>query len=168
MEGDPRMLTDGLILRLDDPAKWSRVSDTIAWGRAFVGARQLDALAIAGLFSGTSTPQEVAALAMTMTGHYAVVCDSKTRGYALVDPTRSKPLFFAEDSYSCVVSDSPRLALQAPVCTPPVRDALIDFAYCGYVTGTNTLFGGVQQIPGGTVLYPVSYTHLTLPTILRV
>ncbi len=141
-----------LDVRLENPGLWTRVDGVAARGRAFLDGRLLDAHAIAELFSGQGSADQVIDLARSLTGHYAVLSDAEALPYAIVDSARSFPLFFNETPSALVVSDTPYATLQAGESAAPREDSLVDFAYCGYVSGARTLVGEVKQVPAGTIL----------------
>lgn len=138
-------------IRLTDQGWVQPVPGVWARGSAFREGRLLDAGALAQLFAAAERAEAAAVLASDMTGHFAVVRDG-AQGYALVDPSRSYPLFFNERLDSVVVADDPSSALEPGDGAEPMRAALVDFAYCGFVAGTNTLIGSVKQVPAGWIM----------------
>jgi len=98
----------------------------------------LDLLAL-----GLSFPDVVA----SYNGHFGIVCDFGEELRIGADCIRSVPLFYRKIENGICVSDDIRSLLSDD--HPLVRESIIEFATAGYVTGSHTLYSGVQGLQAG-------------------
>ena len=138
-------------VQLSGSGDWAGGPATWARGRAFLGGELLDAAALARMFEAAADPTALADLARSLTGHFAVMGRGPAGPFAVVDRSRSFPVFFSADGGKLLLSDSP-YELPGSDSVPAPRDALVDFAYAGYVTGDATLLGGVREVPAASIL----------------
>ena len=139
-------------IQLDWADEWTKGRTSWARGRAFLNGECLGPRDLALRFESASSPQALAALGESLTGHFAVMGSGGAGTFAVVDRTRSYPVFFSQMDGSVLLSDSPRLLVSHHPHAVPPREAFVDFAYAGYVTNELTLFPDVAEVPAATVL----------------
>ncbi len=141
-----------LDLQLQQQTSWERGSRVWSRGRAFQDGTLLDAKRLADVFEQAQDVGALAELARQLNGHFAVVGESQQGLYAVVDRARSFPLFYSTHDGRAHFSDSALpLAPKRPV--RPSLETLLEFAYCGYVTGEDTLVPEVSQLEPASLVW---------------
>lgn len=161
LEEEEMATTPDVCLR--QPAEWRGGPRTWAKGRAFQGDSLLDATALSRQFDACEDEAALVALAQSLNGHYAVIGRNSSAQFCVVDRARSYPLFWSVGDPMIIMADAAALAADEEHATRPSRDALVDFSYCGYVTGEKTLVPGVRQLQAGQVLWAPLVQHTDGP-----
>lgn len=88
-------------------------------------------------------------LLKNLNGIYSVICIREGNTYLFSDKSRFFPVFF-RPAPEFIVSDEPEnLILPGDDIN---ETAFAEFRYTGYVTGSDTLISGIQQVPAGELL----------------
>jgi asparagine synthase (glutamine-hydrolysing) len=83
-------------------------------------------------------------------GSFAIIIIRGLGVYAAADHIRSWPLFYALDKgRRFIIGNDARSVRKIIGCNKVDQDSAIEFYYCGYVTGGNTLFEGLHQLQAG-------------------
>lgn len=91
-------------------------------------------------------------LLASLPNEWAFVAWSGERRLAATDRIRSYPLFFSMAKGNVSISNSARLLRGRMESDALNRDALLEFAMAGYVTGSDTLYTGVKQLQAGELI----------------
>jgi asparagine synthase (glutamine-hydrolysing) len=146
-----RPMTPRLLL---SPERWARHNLTHACGQALDRTgKLLRASEVASLFDGLPHRDAWPDAAATLNGSFSVVKTDAAEVRAAVDRLRCFPLFFARTEDQFLIADQadtihellphPRVD---PIC-------MNEFRLTGYVTGSQTLVEGVEQIRAGHCLF---------------
>lgn len=88
-----------------------------------------------------------------LNGFYAAVVERENSVFAVVDHTRSIPLFYGQEGGKVYLSDDAYWVRDQLGETEYERLAEIEFSLCGYVTGPDTLHATLKQLQAGEVLH---------------
>ncbi|WP_156955772.1 asparagine synthase-related protein [Solidesulfovibrio alcoholivorans] len=143
-------------IALDPASPWREAA--FAPGRAFFAGDKESAAAVLRVLEGPTppAPQAIRDAFLRQRGQFAVIAETPELLLAGVDAVRSLPLFYAEDGRGGLrLSNAARLALAVQPSPGVAPECLLEARMAGYVTGADTLFAGLRQIPSGEyVLWP--------------
>jgi asparagine synthase (glutamine-hydrolysing) len=137
---------------LFQPQQWSASGSTLVRGCGHLEDRFTTAEELASKLDACATIDEWRGLVGRFNGCFAAVTARHGLLLAAVDRVRSTPVFFAGDGGARLVSDRAeaiRSALGEDRVDP---DAASEFFLTGYVTGAQTLFRAIRQMPAGSML----------------
>lgn len=140
-----------IAIELTSPG-WQHWGGTAVRGSAHLDGRYTSAIELAQRFDAFASDGQWQRFLARCNGSLAVVTRRAGAVWAAVDRVRSIPLFYRLHDGGLHVTDAAvRLLPREGRMTPtPLADA--EFVLTGYVTGHETLVGGVYQIPAGELL----------------
>lgn len=139
---------------------WTKTEDNNinCWlkGDLYLNNKILKGSDIISLFSKISTPSKNVDIALKdlllqFNGSFAIVIETPENIFCIVDRVRSIPLFYTKTNQNFTISDDGNYLRDQ--FNPPFNEINgAEFLVTGYVTGSETLFEGIQQIQAGEYL----------------
>jgi asparagine synthase (glutamine-hydrolysing) len=131
---------------------WETSGGTSVRGQAHVDGRFHAAADLARMFDAIPTERQWQRVLLRCNGSFAIVTRRADAVLAAVDRVRSIPLFYCANDGRARVSDVALRALEGSreIESNPLGD--IEFQLTGYVTGDETLVGGLHQVQAGESL----------------
>ncbi|MDT8431823.1 MAG: asparagine synthase C-terminal domain-containing protein [Bacteroidales bacterium] len=108
--------------------------------------------AMSGYFAAAGTYEAFRTLAAQVNGVFSVVRMNAGECWLATDLVRSLPLFYCRSGTDWVVSDHADLLMEYLDEAAFNETARLEFRGTGYVTGSETLVKGIQQLQAGEVL----------------
>jgi len=107
---------------------------------------------LAEYFGSATTFEKLRALVEQANGYFSVILKQEEVLWLATDMIRSLPLFYAKKEGEWLVADEAS-AIDEALDSRSVNDeALLEFRGTGYVTGSETLITGIQQVRAGEIL----------------
>ncbi len=95
---------------------------------------------------------EIKTLLLKQVNPFSCVIESKDWVFAVVDRIRAYPIFYGFSSDTGVVSNCARTAQRAGNAIQLNQTSLLEFCMAGYVSGSETLYKGLNQLQAGEFL----------------
>ena len=118
-------------------------------GHVAVARRLAHAILAAGPSAG---PSALSDILRGQDGHFALILETADRVVAAVDACRTQPIFYAATPSRTVVANDAYLAREAAGLGEWNAAAALEFAMAGFVTGSDTVVQGLQQLRAGELL----------------
>jgi asparagine synthase (glutamine-hydrolysing) len=148
------------ILLSDQRSTWNKLKqkNNTLWyvGKVIVGNRFIsDTGELYRLFDNLDVldKNKVETILANIDGFFSIVFENEDYALAIVDRTRSHPIFFTRNGEPVIISDSAR-AIKGRCDLNQQNDiGVFEFLLCGYVTGNQTLYEDMNQLLPGQYLF---------------